>query len=99
MKMVVAAGLFAAFAVFSTISAAAPDGGDAPAPSAGTPRGEGAEIRCQRVKEVGSIIRKRKICLTEAQWAQLAEEAQRNTEALRMGNLGGADGCKVGQPC
>lgn len=99
MKMVVTAGLFVEFAVLADAALAAPDDDDAPAPFTETLKGEAAKITCQRVKVVGSLIKKRKICLTSAEWDQLADAAQRNSETLRMGNLGGADGCRVGQPC
>lgn len=57
-----------------------------------------AEIRCRRFAEPGTLIKKRKICLTRDQWNQVAEEAQRKIEYLQFNNMGGADGCKPGSP-
>ncbi|MFC3713954.1 hypothetical protein ACFOMD_15380 [Sphingoaurantiacus capsulatus] len=99
MKRVVTAGLFVALAALAAPSRAAPDDGDAPAPTVGAIHGEGAKITCQRVRQVGSLLRTRKICLTAAEWARLGEEAQRKTDGLQSSNIGGNDGCKVGQPC
>lgn len=57
-----------------------------------------AEITCKRFTEPGTLIKRRKICLTRDQWSQLAEEAQRKIEYLQFNNMGGADGCKPGSP-
>lgn len=57
-----------------------------------------AEITCKRFAEPGTLIKRRKICLTRDQWNQLAEEAQRKIEYLQFNNMGGADGCKPGSP-
>jgi hypothetical protein len=55
-------------------------------------------VVCKRFAEPGTLIRKRKICLTRSEWARLSEAAQRNLEQLQVNNLGGADGCKPGAP-
>lgn len=57
-----------------------------------------AEITCKRFVEPGTLIKRRKICLTRDQWSQLAEAAQRKVEYLQFNNMGGADGCKPGSP-
>ena len=56
------------------------------------------EITCKRFAEPGTLIKKRKICLTRDQWSQVSEAAQRNVVYHQFNNQGGADGCKPGAP-
>ena len=58
----------------------------------------GETIICKRFTEAGSLVRKRKICLTRDEWSQLSEAAQRNVEYLQFQNMGGNDGCKPSAP-
>lgn len=56
------------------------------------------EIVCKRFAEPGTLIKKRKICLTRDQWSHLSEAAQNNVVHHQFNNQGGADGCKPGAP-
>lgn len=56
------------------------------------------EILCKKFAENGTLIRKRKVCMTRAEWGRLSEEAQNHTAKLAADNVGGNIGCTMGKP-
>lgn len=51
------------------------------------------EIICKREAEVGSLVRKKKTCLTRAEWKRVAEGAREAAGRLAQDGLGGSH-CK-----
>jgi hypothetical protein len=56
------------------------------------------EIVCKKFAENGTLIRKRKVCMTRAEWRRLSEDAQHHTAKLAADNVGGNIGCTGGKP-
>ena len=83
--------IVAAPATIPAAHAAIPSTGPAAAESPVKKGGD--RIICRRFAENGTLIKKRKICLTNAQWGRLSEDAQRNTDTLQLKGIGGAEGC------
>ncbi len=50
-------------------------------------------VRCRKLAVTGSLVKKERICKTNAEWAKASEDAQRNADDLitrnRTGNIGG----------
>lgn len=72
--------------------------GSAPTSAESAVQKGGDRIICRRFAENGTLIKKRKICLTNAQWSRLSEDAQRNTDTLQLKGIGGAEGCPPRAP-
>jgi hypothetical protein len=51
---------------------------------------EDNKIICKREAELGSLVRKKKTCLTRAEWKRVAEGAQDTTRRLQAEGLGGS---------
>ncbi|HKY81009.1 MAG TPA: hypothetical protein VJM09_05995 [Sphingobium sp.] len=53
-----------------------------------------AYIKCQRIAETGSLIGKKRVCRTNAQWAAASESANRETRDMveGMARSGGSSG-------
>lgn len=49
-------------------------------------------LRCRKLSVTGSLVKKERICKTNADWAKASEAAQRNADDLisrnRTGNIG-----------
>ncbi len=49
-------------------------------------------MRCRKILETGSLVKKQRICKTNAEWAKASEDAQKNADDLigrnRTGNIG-----------
>jgi len=52
-------------------------------------------IRCRKIEVTGSLIRKEKVCKTNAEWAKIAEQGNRNArDTVNSGNA-----CAGGPTC
>ena len=52
-----------------------------------------AYIKCRRIEETGSLIGKKRVCRTNAQWVAMANSANRETRDMieGMGRSGGSN--------
>ena len=39
-------------------------------------------MRCRKIQETGSLVKKQRICKTNAEWAKASEDAQKNADDL-----------------
>lgn len=64
-----------------------------PAPTAKLDAKDPNYMRCRKIQVTGSLVKKERICKTNAEWAKAGEEAQKNADDLigrnRTGNNGG----------
>jgi hypothetical protein len=49
-------------------------------------------VRCRKLSITGSLVKKERICKTNAEWAKANEEAQRNADDLITRNRTGTNG-------
>ncbi len=49
-------------------------------------------VRCRKLSVTGSLVKKERICKTNAEWARANEEAQRNADDLITRNRTGTNG-------
>jgi hypothetical protein len=49
-------------------------------------------VRCRKIQVTGSLVKKERICKTNAEWARASEEAQKNAEDLIGRNRTGTNG-------
>jgi hypothetical protein len=49
-------------------------------------------VRCRKIGVTGSLVKKERICKTNAEWARANEDAQRNAEDLITRNRTGTNG-------
>ena len=49
-------------------------------------------VRCRKIAVTGSLVKKERICKTNAEWARANEDAQRNAEDLIIRNRTGTNG-------
>ncbi|MFN7400484.1 MAG: hypothetical protein ACK5SX_15830 [Sandaracinobacter sp.] len=49
-------------------------------------------VRCRKIAVIGSLVKKERICKTNAEWARTNEDAQRNAEDLIVRNRTGTNG-------
>jgi hypothetical protein len=49
-------------------------------------------VRCRKIGVIGSLVKKERICKTNAEWARASEDAQRNAEDLITRNRTGTNG-------
>ena len=77
-----------AFSVALAAQAATPVQATSPATA---PRSAKAKLICKRFEETGSLVKKRKVCHTAADWARLQQATQEEWSALQ-GILGNSRG-------
>jgi len=41
-----------------------------------------ARVRCKRIAETGSFVKKKRVCHTEAEWRELQEDTDRQLDAM-----------------
>ena len=49
-------------------------------------------VRCRKIQVTGSLVKKERICKTNAEWARASEDAQKNAEDLIGRNRTGTNG-------
>jgi hypothetical protein len=49
-------------------------------------------IRCRKLSVTGSLVKKERICKTNAEWAKASEDAQKNADDLISRNRTGTNG-------
>lgn len=49
-------------------------------------------VRCRKLSITGSLVKKERICKTNAEWAKASEDAQRNADDLITRNRVGTNG-------
>jgi hypothetical protein len=49
-------------------------------------------LRCRKIAVTGSLVKKERICKTNAEWAKAMEETQRNADDLITRNRTGTNG-------
>jgi hypothetical protein len=49
-------------------------------------------VRCRKLSVTGSLVKKERICKTNAEWAKASEDAQRNADDLITRNRVGTNG-------
>ena len=49
-------------------------------------------VRCRKIQVTGSLVKKERICRTNAEWARASEDAQKNAEDLIGRNRTGTNG-------
>jgi hypothetical protein len=49
-------------------------------------------VRCRKLAITGSLVKKERICKTNAEWAKSSEDAQRNADDLISRNRTGTNG-------
>jgi hypothetical protein len=71
-------------AVFAAFAAATPAASAqaAPAAAAATPQNPQDKIRCHSENETGSLAKRRKICMTVAEWNKRAFESSQNAARI-----------------
>lgn len=69
---------------------------DAPAPKAD--RNDPAAVRCRRLDVTGSLVRKERICKTNAEWRAIREQQGRDAEDLIDRSRAGMD-CRADGSC
>jgi hypothetical protein len=52
-------------------------------------------MRCRKMQVTGSLVKKDRVCKTNAEWAKIGEDMQRNADNLISRNRTGND-CRVG---
>lgn len=58
-------------------------------------RGDPNYVRCKKVGQIGSLVKKERVCKTNAEWAQIAEHMQRDADDLITRSRAGMD-CRAG---
>lgn len=55
------------------------------------PQGQtvGDEIRCRKYEEIGSLVKKRKVCRTAAQWRKVDDAARKTGRDMQERGMGG----------
>ncbi len=48
-------------------------------------------VRCRKIQVTGSLVKKERICKTNAEWARANEDAQKNVEDLIVRNRTGTN--------
>jgi hypothetical protein len=48
-------------------------------------------VRCRKIQVTGSLVKKERICKTNAEWARANEDAQKNVEDLIIRNRTGTN--------
>ena len=48
-------------------------------------------MRCRKILETGSLVKKQRICKTNAEWAKASEDAQKNADDLIVRNRTGTN--------
>ncbi len=48
-------------------------------------------MRCRKIQETGSLVKKQRICKTNAEWAKASEDAQKNADDLIGRNRSGTN--------
>ena len=48
-------------------------------------------MRCRKILETGSLVKKQRICKTNAEWAKASEDAQKNADDLILRNRTGTN--------
>lgn len=61
----------------------------APETNAGRDRDDPNYVRCRRLDVTGSLVKKTRVCKTNAEWARLAEQGQGNAQEIFQNNLEG----------
>ena len=56
-------------------------------------------MRCRKILETGSLVKKQRICKTNAEWAKVNDEMQRNADNLIGRNRVGFDCRATGATC
>ena len=56
-------------------------------------------MRCRKILETGSLVKKQRICKTNAEWAKVNDEMQRNADNLIGRNRVGFDCRATGGTC
>ena len=56
-------------------------------------------MRCRKILETGSLVKKQRICKTNAEWAKTNDEMQRNADNLIGRNRVGFDCRATGATC
>lgn len=69
-----------ALALISAISA--PVMAENPAPEAKLPRDHPDAVRCKRLDVTGSLVKKERVCKTNAQWRAIAEQNNRDADDI-----------------
>lgn len=87
MKMIlsVAAALMLAGPVMAQGAAADP----APAPAGKLDKRDPNAVRCRSISEIGSLVKKQRICKTNAEWTRSREQQQRDADDFITRNRSG----------
>jgi len=48
-------------------------------------------VRCVKILETGSLVKKTKICRTNAEWRRSADDGRKNADDIIMHNRGGVN--------
>lgn len=54
-------------------------------------------MRCRKIQVTGSLVKKERVCKTNAEWAKVNDDMQRNADDLIGRNRTGND-CRAGGP-
>ncbi len=61
-----------------------------------TPATPPEKLTCRRYAEIGSLVKKKRVCHTAAEWKQIDSAAQRNLDDIRNARNGTRDGLREG---
>ena len=68
--------------IFAAVAATAPDASGQAAPATATPQNPQNKVRCHSEQETGSLAKRRKICMTVAEWNRRAFDSAQNAARL-----------------